>query len=168
MGIHLTPTEGRHMNHRRLCLIVGLTALMFVALGQLSPRQSLRSPQRTQAWTQPRTPDGRPTFRVSGSTTSQRHSNGRRHSPARDPDRQRTRGMKKRLVSCSTGMEMPRLAIRLQCRVANITGLDRVHEHRRRDRRLQLSLDGRQRLGVSDVLDYDPADGRLPPMTPRG
>src|SRR6187399_2048620 len=63
MGIHLTPTEGRHMNHSRLCLIVGLTALVFVAQGQLSPSSVVaQSTAGRQAWTQPRTLDGRPDF----------------------------------------------------------------------------------------------------------
>ena len=49
------------MNHSRLCLIVGLTALVFVALGQLAPSSvAAQSTAGRQAWTQPRTPEGRP------------------------------------------------------------------------------------------------------------
>jgi len=51
------------MNHRRLCQIVGLTALVFVALGQLAPSSvAAQSTDARQAWTPPRTPEGRPDF----------------------------------------------------------------------------------------------------------
>src|SRR4026207_372141 len=51
------------MNHSPLCHIVGLTALVFAALGQLTPSSvAAQSTAGRQAWTQPRTPDGRPDF----------------------------------------------------------------------------------------------------------
>src|SRR6185436_8697586 len=51
------------MNHSRRCLIVGLTALVFVAPRQLAPSQvAAQSTAGRQAWTQPRTPEGRPDF----------------------------------------------------------------------------------------------------------
>src|SRR6185436_6152461 len=51
------------MNHSRRCLIVGLTALVFVAPRQLAPSQvAAQSTAGRQAWTQPRTSEGRPDF----------------------------------------------------------------------------------------------------------
>ena len=54
------------MNHGRLCLMAGLTALVLVALvalGQLAPSSvAAQSAVGRQPWTQPRTPEGRPDF----------------------------------------------------------------------------------------------------------
>src|SRR5262245_22158509 len=50
------------MNHSRLCLVAGLTALVFVAAGQLAPSSVAAQSTGTQPWTQPRTPEGRPDF----------------------------------------------------------------------------------------------------------
>src|SRR5262245_30355235 len=51
------------MNHSRLCLIAGLSALVFAALGQLAPASvAAQSTSGRQPWTQPRTPEGRPDF----------------------------------------------------------------------------------------------------------
>jgi len=72
------------MNHSRLCLIVGLTALVFVAQGQLSPSSPSPRPDGKRGHSRELSTDD-PTFRVSGSTTSQRRSNGRRHSPGARP-----------------------------------------------------------------------------------
>src|SRR5262245_10456348 len=51
------------MTYGRLCLIVGLPALVFVAPRQLAPASvAAQSTAGRQAWTQPRTPEGRPDF----------------------------------------------------------------------------------------------------------
>ena len=50
------------MNNSRLCLIVGLTALVLIAPGRLAPLVAAQSTAGRQAWTQPRTPEGRPDF----------------------------------------------------------------------------------------------------------
>src|SRR5215510_10696891 len=51
------------MNHSRLCLMVGLTALVSAAPGQLAPSSvAAQSTAGGQAWTQRRTPEGRPDF----------------------------------------------------------------------------------------------------------
>jgi len=51
------------MNRSRLCLIAGLTAIVFVAIGQLAPSSvAAQSASGRQPWTPPRTPEGRPDF----------------------------------------------------------------------------------------------------------
>ena len=51
------------MNYGRPCLIIGLTALVFVALGQLTLSSvAAQSTAGAEPWTQPRTPEGRPDF----------------------------------------------------------------------------------------------------------
>jgi hypothetical protein len=49
------------MNYRCLSLVIGLTALVSLALGQVAPNSDLaKSKAVKQAWAPPRTPDGRP------------------------------------------------------------------------------------------------------------
>jgi hypothetical protein len=49
------------MNYRRLSFVIGLTTLVSQAQGQVAPNSALaKSKAVKQAWTTPRTPDGRP------------------------------------------------------------------------------------------------------------
>ena len=51
------------MNYRCLCLLIGLSALVSLAQGQVTTQSDLaKSKAVKQAWTPPRTPDGRPDF----------------------------------------------------------------------------------------------------------
>jgi hypothetical protein len=50
------------MNHGRLCLIIGITAILFVAPRQLATSIVAAQSTAGRPWTQPRTPEGRPDF----------------------------------------------------------------------------------------------------------
>ena len=160
------------MKYRRLCLIIGLAALVFMTSGQLVPSSvSAQSTAGRQAWTQPRTPEGRPDFQgvwVNNIATPLERPEalaGRATLTEKE-----VAAMKKKARELFSGQGDAAFADSVFNAVwANITGT----------RSGFTSIDG-ETGDYSSVwtvdrdwenrtsLITDPPDGRMPPMTPEG
>jgi hypothetical protein len=160
------------MNHGRLCLVIGLTTLVFVALGQLtSSSVAAQSQAGGQTWTAPRTPEGRPDFQGvwvnNNATPLERPQALAGRATLTDKE---VAAMKKKAHELFSGQGDAAFGDSVFNAVwANITGV----------RSGFTSIDG-ETGDYSSVwtvdrdwenrtsLITDPPDGRLPPMTPEG
>jgi hypothetical protein len=160
------------MKSRSVCLLMGLTALVFAAPKQLAPNAvAAQSQAGTPAWTQPRTPEGRPDFQgvwVNNIATPLERPEALAGRATLTDDE--LAAMKKKAREMFSGQGDAAFGDSVFNAVwANVTGV----------RSGFISTDG-ETGDYSSVwtvdrdwenrtsLIFDPPDGRMPPMTPAG
>ena len=160
------------MNCRYLCLVPGLTALLFAAQGQLASNSvAAQSPAGKQTWTVPRTPEGLPDFQGvwvnNMATPLERPEALAGRATLTDTE---VTAMKKKAHELFSGQGDAAFGDSVfDAAFANVNGVRSGFK----------SIDG-ETGDYSSVwtverdwesrtsLITDPADGRMPPMTPEG
>jgi hypothetical protein len=160
------------MNVRSLCLVTGLTALVFVAQGQLAPDSvGAQSQAGKQTWTLPRTPEGRPDFQGvwvnNNATPLERPEALAGRATLTDEE---LAAMKKKAHEMFSGQGDAAFGDTVfNVVLANVTGVRSGFKSTDGETGDYSSVWTVERDWENRTsLIVDPPDGRLPPMTPEG
>ena len=160
------------MNVRSLCLVTGLTVLVFVAQGQLAPDSvGAQSQAGKQTWTLPRTPEGRPDFQGvwvnNNATPLERPEALAGRATLTDEE---LAAMKKKAHEMFSGQGDAAFGDQVfNVVLANVTGVRSGFKSTDGETGDYSSVWTVERDWENRTsLIVDPPDGRLPPMTPEG